>query len=85
MVNAKRNATERPPQVSSRLSISEANLYDSSTTENPWQRLAKMAETVTHDLMSRVGYDRKITVTIEPLPEHHPDFPGMQVYARTRL
>lgn len=49
-----------------------------------WQMFADAAGRVTHDLMRRVGYENKITITIERLPKEHPQSPGYEVAAKMR-
>lgn len=50
----------------------------------PWKLFADTVAFVTHDLMSKVGYDTKITIVIDKLSEDHPEAPGYMVHAKTR-
>lgn len=73
---------QRGPLVSSRKVLSKEELEADFAL--PWKMFSEAAAEVTHDLMSRVGYQNKITVTIEPLKKEHPQAPGYMIAAKMR-
>ena len=79
--NANRK-NNRGPLISSREVLTKAELE--ADTAMPWQMFADATARVTHDLMKRVGYGYKITVTIEALNKEHPQSPGYMVAAKMR-
>lgn len=72
----------RGPLISSREVLTKAELEADKAL--PWKMFAEATARVTHDLMTRVGYQHKITVTIEPLKSEHPQSPGYMVAAKMR-
>lgn len=77
-----RRKAPRGPLVSSRQIFTNAELEAGHA--QPWVLFADATAEVTHDLMKRVGYQNKITVTIEPLKKEHPQSPGYMVVAKMR-
>lgn len=74
---------QRSPQVASREVITE-NDIDTSLVQPP-TLFAEAVERVTHDLIGRVGYDRKITITIDELRPTDPSGPGYMIAAKARI
>lgn len=72
----------RGPLISSREVLTKEDLEEDVAL--PWSMFAEATARVTHDLMQRVGYQHKITVTIEPLKKEHPQSPGYMIAARMR-
>lgn len=73
---------QRGPLISSRQIITTAELEAENAV--PWRMFAAATAYVTHDLMQRVGYGYKITVTIQELPNEHPSAPGYMIAAKMR-
>ena len=82
MRNKMYRKTQRGPLISSRQILTTAELEAENAI--PWRMFAATTAYVTHDLMRRVGYQNKITVTIAPLPKEHPEAPGYEVAAKMR-
>jgi len=79
--NANRK-NNRGPLISSREIFTQNDLDNGPAM--PWKMFADATARVTHDLMTRVGYQNKITVTIEPLKKEHPRAPGYMIAAKMR-
>ena len=75
---------QRGPLISSRKVLTQEDLDLIIPGANPWTMFADATAEVTHDLMKRVGYQHKITVTIEPLKKEHPQSPGYMIAAKMR-
>lgn len=73
---------QRGPLISSREIFTTAELEANDAL--PWQMIADATARVTHDLMSRVGYEHRFTVVVEQLPKEHPSAPGYMVAAKMR-
>jgi hypothetical protein len=78
-----RPRTQRGPLISSREILTNAELE--ADTALPWTLIADATAMVTHDLLTKVGYEhKKITITIEPLKKEHPQSPGYMIAAKLR-
>lgn len=73
----------RGPQVSSRAVLSAEKLEEDRAL--PWGMFAETVGAVTYDLMTKVGYDHDIKISIKKLPGEHPEAPGYEVVAKMRL
>lgn len=74
----------RGPLVSSRQVVTNEQLDKTDSCVTPAQVFAEAAYEVAHDLIKRVGYQNKVTVTIEPLKKEHPESPGYMIAAKMR-
>lgn len=73
----------RGPQISSRAYLPTDQLEAEDAM--PWQMFAEKVGGVTYDLMTKVGYDHDIKISIKKLSGDHPAAPGYEVVAKTRL
>jgi hypothetical protein len=73
---------QRGPLISERRVISKQELE--SYTQTPQQVFNVLAGTALEHLIERVGYQHKITITIEPLKKEHPESPGWEIAAKMR-
>ena len=73
----------RGPQVSSRAVLPTEKLEEDDAL--PWGMFAETVGAVTYDLMTKVGYDHDIKISIKKLNGEHPEAPGYEVVAKMRL
>lgn len=75
---------KRGPLISAREVLTNERLAEADSCVTAEQMFADAAYEVTLDLLKRVGYQHKITVTIEPLKKEHPQSPGYMIAAKMR-